>query len=95
MLGLRLGACGGSALKRTAQPRDSSVSARIPKVFCLSMSNLAVPLADAAHTLDEDKFVRFPGSPFQLYQPYPPAGDQPEAIRQLVEGIEDGLSADQ
>lgn len=56
------------------------------------MSNLAVPLADAAHTLDEDKFVRFPGSPFQLYQPYPPAGDQPEAIRQLVEGIEDGLS---
>ncbi|UZN48003.1 excinuclease ABC subunit UvrB [Cupriavidus cauae] len=56
------------------------------------MSNLAVPLADAAHTLDEDKFVSFPGSPFQLYQPYPPAGDQPEAIRQLVEGIEDGLS---
>ncbi|MCG5259899.1 excinuclease ABC subunit UvrB [Cupriavidus gilardii] len=56
------------------------------------MSNLAVPLADAAHTLDEDKFVTFPGSPFQLYQPYPPAGDQPEAIRQLVEGIEDGLS---
>lgn len=56
------------------------------------MSNLAVPLADAAHTLDEDKFVTFPDSPFQLYQPYPPAGDQPEAIRQLVEGIEDGLS---
>ena len=56
------------------------------------MSNLAVPLADAAHTQDEDKFVSFPGSPFQLYQPYPPAGDQPEAIRQLVEGIEDGLS---
>lgn len=56
------------------------------------MSNLAVPLADAAHTLDEDKFVSFPGSPFQLYQPYSPAGDQPEAIRQLVEGIEDGLS---
>ncbi len=56
------------------------------------MSNLAVPVADAAPALDEDKFVRFPGSPFQLYQPYPPAGDQPEAIRQLVEGIEDGLS---
>ncbi|ESJ24789.1 MULTISPECIES: excinuclease ABC subunit UvrB [unclassified Cupriavidus] len=56
------------------------------------MSNLAVPVADAAPALDEDKFVSFPGSPFQLYQPYPPAGDQPEAIRQLVEGIEDGLS---
>ncbi|CAL8474416.1 MULTISPECIES: excinuclease ABC subunit UvrB [Caballeronia] len=42
--------------------------------------------------LDESKFVTFEGSPFQLYQPYPPAGDQPEAISTLVEGIEDGLS---
>ena len=41
---------------------------------------------------DESKFVTFEGSPFQLYQPYPPAGDQPEAIRQLVENIGDGLS---
>ncbi len=36
------------------------------------------------------EFVRFPGSPFELFQPYPPAGDQPEAIRQLVEGVNDG-----
>lgn len=36
--------------------------------------------------------MTFEGSPFQLYQPYPPAGDQPEAIRQLVENIGDGLS---
>jgi len=49
-------------------------------------------LAEVAPTLDEDKFVTFPGSPFQLYQPFPPAGDQPAAIRQLVEGVEDGLS---
>ena len=35
-------------------------------------------------------FLRFPGSPFELYQPYPPAGDQPEAINQLVEGVGDG-----
>ncbi|MBX9870482.1 MAG: excinuclease ABC subunit UvrB [Burkholderiaceae bacterium] len=34
--------------------------------------------------------MTFPGSPFELYQPYPPAGDQPEAIRQLAEGIVDG-----
>src|SRR5579863_4341452 len=27
---------------------------------------------------------------FKLHAPYPPAGDQPEAIRQLTEGIEDG-----
>jgi len=35
-------------------------------------------------------FVRYPDSPFELYQPYPPAGDQPEAINQLVEGVNDG-----
>ena len=36
--------------------------------------------------------VRFPGSPFLLHQPYPPAGDQPEAIARLVDGVGDGLS---
>ena len=36
-------------------------------------------------------FVEYPGSPFQLYQPYPPAGDQPTAIDSLVQGMEDGL----
>ena len=39
---------------------------------------------------DTGQFVRFDGSPFELYQPYPPAGDQPEAIDQLVEGLHDG-----
>jgi len=38
------------------------------------------------------QFVSFPDSPFQLYQPYPPAGDQPTAINLLCEGIEDGLA---
>jgi excinuclease ABC subunit B len=33
-----------------------------------------------------------PGSPFRLYEPYPPAGDQPEAIAQLAEGVRDGLA---
>ncbi len=36
------------------------------------------------------QFVHFPGSPFELYQPYPPAGDQPEAIDKLVDGVSDG-----
>ncbi|WP_027458460.1 excinuclease ABC subunit UvrB [Dechloromonas agitata] len=36
--------------------------------------------------------VTFEDSPFRLHQPFPPAGDQPEAIRLLAEGIEDGLS---
>ena len=36
--------------------------------------------------------ICFEGSPYRLHQPFPPAGDQPEAIRQLVDGLEDGLS---
>ena len=47
-------------------------------------------LADVSDTVRTGTFVTFPGSPFELYQPYPPAGDQPEAINQLVEGVEDG-----
>ncbi|WP_457442229.1 excinuclease ABC subunit UvrB [Roseateles sp. P5_E4] len=38
------------------------------------------------------EFVSFEGSPFQLFQPFPPAGDQPTAIAKLIEGINDGLS---
>ncbi len=42
--------------------------------------------------LIESQFIRFPDSPYQLYQPFPPAGDQPAAIDQLCAGIDDGLS---
>ncbi|QNM95114.1 excinuclease ABC subunit UvrB [Chitinimonas koreensis] len=35
--------------------------------------------------------VTYPNSPYRLHQPFPPAGDQPVAIDQLVEGLEDGL----
>ena len=38
----------------------------------------------------EGQFVHYEGSPFELYQPYPPAGDQPTAIVGLVEGLNDG-----
>ncbi|MBT8518623.1 excinuclease ABC subunit UvrB [Polynucleobacter paneuropaeus] len=41
--------------------------------------------------MDPAKFVEFPDSPYHLYQPFPPAGDQPQAIEKLVEGVEDGL----
>ena len=34
----------------------------------------------------------FPNSPFQLHQPFAPAGDQPEAIARLSEGLTDGLA---
>jgi len=44
--------------------------------------------ADAQH--EAGRFVHFPDSPFELFEPFPPAGDQPAAIQQLVEGIGDG-----
>ena len=36
--------------------------------------------------------VTFPNSPYRLHQPFEPAGDQPTAIAQLIEGISEGLS---
>ncbi|HEY6281372.1 MAG TPA: excinuclease ABC subunit UvrB [Burkholderiales bacterium] len=36
--------------------------------------------------------VTFPNSPYKLHQTFEPAGDQPEAITQLVAGIKDGLA---
>ena len=35
-------------------------------------------------------FASFPNSPFELFQPYLPAGDQPQAIEKLVDGVNDG-----
>ncbi|WP_029148710.1 excinuclease ABC subunit UvrB [Methylophilus sp. 5] len=35
--------------------------------------------------------VTFPGSKYELHQPFPPAGDQPQAIEKLTQGINDGL----
>lgn len=46
--------------------------------------------ADADGPIKEGNFVKYPGSPFELFQPYPPAGDQPTAIEGLVAGVEDG-----
>ena len=49
-------------------------------------------LSQVVPSFDESRIVTFPDSPFRLYQPFPPAGDQPTAIEKLVEGVEDGLS---
>ncbi|WP_213953906.1 excinuclease ABC subunit UvrB [Variovorax sp. dw_954] len=46
--------------------------------------------AEPVGPVKEGEFVKFPGSPFELFQPYPPAGDQPTAIEGLVTGVEDG-----
>ena len=39
------------------------------------------------------KVIRFPNSPFELHQPFEASGDQPQAIEELVEGVEEGLTA--
>jgi len=52
----------------------------------------AMPGSESDTEERKGEFVSFEGSPFQLFQPFPPAGDQPTAIAQLVEGVNDGLS---
>jgi len=47
-------------------------------------------VARADHDEKKGRFLTYPDSPFELFQPYPPAGDQPQAIDKLVEGVEDG-----
>jgi len=47
-------------------------------------------LVAVATPTPEGQFVQYPNSPFELFQPYPPAGDQPTAIATLVEGVQDG-----
>ncbi|MFY9477359.1 MAG: excinuclease ABC subunit UvrB [Aquabacterium sp.] len=56
-------------------------------------STEVIPDANASGApVPQGQFVQYPDSPFELFQPYPPAGDQPTAIAGLVEGIQDGLS---
>ncbi|WP_291519881.1 excinuclease ABC subunit UvrB [Acidovorax sp.] len=47
-------------------------------------------ITEVINETQEGEFLRYPDSPFELFQPYPPAGDQPEAIDKLVEGLRDG-----
>lgn len=53
-------------------------------------SSVLVPAAMPEAESGKGRFIDYPGSPFHLYQPYPPAGDQPAAIDALVEGVENG-----
>ena len=42
--------------------------------------------------MHDNVFTTYPNSPFQLHQPFAPAGDQPDAIARLSEGLADGLA---
>ena len=54
------------------------------------VSQVLSPLPESDDPALPGRFVRYPGSPFELFMPYEPAGDQPTAIEQLVEGVNDG-----
>ncbi len=77
-----------------SEPIDLHPAAKLPKsaqpLAIAAEGIVTAGLAGTEHSAGQ--FVQFPDSPFELYQPYPPAGDQPTAIAQLCEGIEDGLS---
>ena len=53
------------------------------------MADLSI--ANAPEPGPDSTVITYPGSPFKLHQPFPPAGDQPTAIASLIEGINDGL----
>jgi excinuclease ABC subunit B len=58
----------------------------------MPMPNRPEPMPAVVESPPVGEFISFPDSPFQLFMPYPPAGDQPQAIDKLVEGINDGLT---
>lgn len=78
-----------------SEPSLEFTSAPIPAAIAHELKQTRVssvaPHATISTGLEEARFVSYPDSPFQLYQPYPPAGDQPHAINLLEEGIRDGL----
>jgi excinuclease ABC subunit B len=91
----------GMAKQKVSSSRPGSKPGSTASTAAVSTAELAavVPAADASGEASGETsgeasgtFVSYPDSPFQLFQPYPPAGDQPTAIEQLVEGVHDGLS---
>ena len=54
------------------------------------MPEISEVISDLPDLANSGSFVSFPDSPFELFMPYEPAGDQPQAIAKLVEGVNDG-----
>src|SRR5947209_16976657 len=54
------------------------------------MPKLSESMTEGNEASEKGEFISFPDSPFELFLPYPPAGDQPTAIDKLVEGVRDG-----
>jgi excinuclease ABC subunit B len=60
--------------------------------FAMSTDAPSRPRAETRGAARDVVTLAFPDSPFKLHEPYLPAGDQPEAIDKLAEGIKDGLA---
>ncbi len=86
-----LRAAGGAAVRRGRRGRRESGGGRgvAGRRGGATMTGCA---ASAPSPLAEPMLVTYPDSPYELHQPFLPAGDQPEAIAKLVEGLEDGLA---
>jgi excinuclease ABC subunit B len=64
----------------TAASREGACGAFIVLAFSVSTGEILLVA------------TTFPNSPYRLHQPFAPAGDQPEAIEALTEGVRDGLA---
>lgn len=84
---------GGFTLEQSSMPNSPIDPSGAGDLAQNPATDSVVPAASEAvpETSVEPRFVEYPGSPYQLFQPYPPAGDQPAAIDGLQQGIEDGL----
>ena len=85
-----------AATMRTANRVASFEVTRNNRTFGSAQRRIACRGAGEGNTsmsegANPQRIVTFEGSPFRLHQPFEPAGDQPAAIAQLVEGISDGL----
>lgn len=72
-------------------PIDPSSAGDLNDDLAADLTAAPASAASLAGLDAKPRFVEYPDSPFQLYQPYPPAGDQPAAIDGLTQGVEDGL----
>ena len=62
-----------------------------PGPFAMAATNEAAAAATPPAAPAAEDLASFPGSPFLLNQAFAAAGDQPTAIAELVEGVQDGL----
>ncbi len=67
-----------------------TVWAKLPAQLLANNVNFTVKIG-RLKSLKNAVFHTFPNSLYQLYQPFEPAGDQPQAIEKLTQGVNKGL----